>query len=84
MDRDGFFAIHPVLRARAARLVVRRLGGRLDSAQTAAIVAVALNKLPNVIVVTREGARSLNLASTAAVAVYEAWRQFDYGRRQTS
>ena len=30
------------------------------------------------------GSRSLNLASTAAVAVYEAWRQFDYGRRQTS
>jgi len=28
--------------------------------ETAAIVAVALNKLPNVIVVTREGARSLD------------------------
>ena len=27
------------------------------------------------------GSRSLNLASTAAVAVYEVWRQFGYGTR---
>ena len=30
------------------------------------------------------GSRSLNLASTAAVAVYEAWRQFGYGIPQVS
>lgn len=29
------------------------------------------------------GSRSLNLASTAAVAVYEVWRQFGYGMRQS-
>ena len=29
------------------------------------------------------GSRSLNLASTAAVAVYEAWRQFGYGMDST-
>lgn len=55
VDRDGFFAIHPVLRARAARLVVRRLGGRLDSAQTAAIVAGDEKPSGSV---TAEGARA--------------------------
>ena len=27
----------------------------------------------------RQGQRSLNLSNTVAVAVYEVWRQFDYG-----
>ncbi len=40
------------------------------------IPAEQLVKLP-----MREGSRSLNLANTVAIAVYEAWRQLDFAKQ---